>query len=131
MNSPWSIIAAEFAERADGPMALRLLLQPLVASVLAIRAGLHDAAEGKHPYGWRMLAAKGASRIQLIREGWHSVGKVLLLTMGLDVVYQFIVHDDVLLRQAIILAVLIALIPYLILRGLTTWIVGEWWNARK
>ena len=130
MNSPWSIIAAEFAERADGPLALRLLLQPLIASILAVRSGLRDAAAGKHPYGWRLLVADGASRIQLIRDGWHSVGMVLLLTTGLDVVYQLIVHGDVLPRQAIILAVLIALIPYLILRGLTTWIVREIGKAR-
>ncbi|MGG5890077.1 hypothetical protein ACLF3G_23365 [Falsiroseomonas sp. HC035] len=119
MDSIWTIIAAEFAERAGGPLSLRLILQPLVASILAIRAGLHDAAAGKAPFGWKLLSVR-ADRAELIRDAWKSIGKVFLLAIGLDIAYQVILHGDVLLRQAIILAVLIALIPYLILRGVTT-----------
>lgn len=119
MDSLWSLITAEFNERASGPFALRLVLQPLIASALAIRAGLRDAATGKMPYGWSLLSDR-AHRVELLRDGWRSVGKVFLLAIALDVAYQFIVHGGVLLRQSIILAVLIALIPYLILRGITT-----------
>lgn len=119
MNSLWSLITAEFAERASGPLALRLVLQPLMASILAVRAGLRDAATGKSPYGWRLLSDRSHRR-EIIRDGWKSVGNILLIAIGLDLAYQFLVHGDVLLRQAIILALLIALIPYLILRGLTT-----------
>lgn len=119
MTNPWHIIVAEFAERAGGTLSPRLILQPLIASILAIRAGLWDAAAGKEPYGWGLLRDP-ENRVARIRNGWQSVGKVFLLAIALDVAYQVIVHGDVLLRQAIILAVLIAIIPYLILRGLTT-----------
>ncbi len=119
MNALWQIVVAEFAERAEGPMSLRLLLQPTIASILAIRSGPRDAAEGRAPFGWRILT-DSAHRAELIRDGWKGVGTVFLLAVCLDVVYQLMVHGTALPRQAVILALLIAILPYLILRGVTT-----------
>jgi hypothetical protein len=119
MNALWQIVAAEFAERAAGPMALRLLLQPTIAAILAIRSGLRDAAAGRAPFGWRVLTDP-AHRAELIRDGWKGVGTVFLLAIGLDLAYQVIAGGAVVPRQSVILALLIALLPYLILRGLTT-----------
>jgi len=42
-------------ERFSGPMNFRLLLQPLVAAVLAVRAGMQDARDGRPPYLWTLL----------------------------------------------------------------------------
>jgi hypothetical protein len=36
--------------RIGGPMSLRLLLQPTIATILAIRSGLADARAGKPPF---------------------------------------------------------------------------------
>jgi hypothetical protein len=36
--------------RADGPFTLRLILQPAVAAIFAMRAGLRDAREGRPPF---------------------------------------------------------------------------------
>jgi hypothetical protein len=121
MTNPWHIVVAEFAERAGGTLSPRLILQPLIASIFAIRAGLWDAAAGRKPYLWGLLTSP-ENRGARIRDGWKTIGKVFLLAIGLDVTYQLIVHGDVILRQAIILAVLIAIIPYVVLRGATTWI---------
>ena len=41
--------------RTDGPLTLRLIFQPTVAAILAIRAGLKDAREGRTPYLWSMF----------------------------------------------------------------------------
>jgi hypothetical protein len=42
--------------RVGGPLTLRLLIQPTVATILAIRAGLQDAREGRTPYFWSILS---------------------------------------------------------------------------
>jgi hypothetical protein len=38
--------------REHGPLAFRLVLQPKVAALLAIRAGVRDAKAGRPPHGW-------------------------------------------------------------------------------
>lgn len=47
----------ELVERAEGPMRIRLVLQPIMAAVFAIRAGLRDAREGRKPYIWAVVWA--------------------------------------------------------------------------
>ena len=56
--------------RTEGPMKLRLILQPLAASILAIRAGLRDAREGKPPYFWAPVFSPDHRR-DLLRQGWE------------------------------------------------------------
>jgi hypothetical protein len=54
--------------RIGGPMTFRLILQPLMATLLAVRAGLKDAREGRPPYFWT-LVTDSAQRLDLLREG--------------------------------------------------------------
>jgi hypothetical protein len=61
--------------RTEGPLTLRLLLQPVVSAILAIRAGLKDAREGQPPYFWA-LAFNPDHRHQLLRQGWKDTGKI-------------------------------------------------------
>ena len=72
--------------RGGGPLALRLILQPTMAVILAIRAGLKHAREGRTPYFWSILS-NPAHRHDLLQEGWKDVGKVFILTAVLDVIY--------------------------------------------
>jgi len=105
--------------RIDGPMQFRVYLQPVMASIFAITSGLADAKAGKVPYFWNLLS-DAEHRIEIVRDGWKSVGKVFILALVLDVVYQFIVLRFVYPGEAIIAALILAIIPYIILRGLTT-----------
>jgi hypothetical protein len=102
--------------RVGGPMTFRLILQPLVASVLAISAGLKDARAGRPAYFWAILT-DAANRRELIRDGWKSIAKVFTLAMIIDVVYQLIVFKWVYPSEVLILAFLLACVPYLLLRG--------------
>jgi hypothetical protein len=43
-------IADHMSDRVNGPMKFRLVLQPVMASIFAIVAGLKDAKAGKPPY---------------------------------------------------------------------------------
>lgn len=42
----------DLIDRVSGPMRFRLILQPVMAVIFAIRAGLKDAKEGRPPYFW-------------------------------------------------------------------------------
>ena len=43
-------ILENLADRLTGPMSFRFVLQPVVACVFAVIAGLQDARFGKQPY---------------------------------------------------------------------------------
>jgi hypothetical protein len=119
MEDVWLRFAENMVNRVSGPMKFRLILQPTVAALLAIRSGLRDARAGKPPYFWT-IATDGTARAELLRDGWKSVGKVFVLALALDVVYQFIEVRFVYPGEAVIVAFLLAIVPYLILRGLVT-----------
>jgi len=56
----------------------------------------------------------------MIKDGWKSVGKIFVLALVLDIVYQIIVLRFVYPGEAIGAAFILAIAPYLILRGLVT-----------
>jgi hypothetical protein len=116
MEDLWARIVTDLAGRLDGPLSLRFLLQPTVASILAIRDGLADARAGRPPYFWSMLSAP-VERRAMLREGWRSVTKVFLLACVFDVAYQLLVFRRVYPVEALLVAGVLAFIPYLLLRG--------------
>jgi hypothetical protein len=106
-------------DRVSGPLRFRLVLQPLMAAIFAIRSGLADAGAGKPPYFWSLMTDP-SHRIDMVKDGWKSVGKVFVLAIVLDVVYQLIVLRFVYPGEVVIVAFLLAIVPYLLLRGLVT-----------
>ena len=90
-----------------------------MAAIFAIRAGLADAKDGKPPYFWA-LVNDPAHRAEMLKDGWKSVGKIFLLAMVLDVVYQVIVTQFVYSGEVIVVALVLAIVPYLLLRGFVT-----------
>ena len=105
--------------RSSGPLHFRLVLQPIVASVIAIKAGLRDARSGQSPFFWSLLT-KAAERRRLIQSGWRDIGKVFILALLIDTVYQLFMFRAFYVLQSLIVAVAVAVVPYLILRGLVT-----------
>jgi hypothetical protein len=105
-----------FGGRVGGPLTFRLILQPMVASFLAIRAGLVDARMGKPPYFWTILTNPD-DRAALLREGWTAVAKVFALATIIDLVYQWIVFRWMFPLEALFVAFLLACVPYLLIRG--------------
>jgi len=102
--------------RIGGPLTFRLILQPLVAAALAVRAGLLDARTGRAPYLWAILT-NPAHRRDLLREGWKAVVNVFAVAVVIDVAYQLIVFRWVYLGEVLIVAFLLACVPYLLIRG--------------
>ena len=88
-----------------------------MATFFAIRDGLKDAREGKPAYFWALFTDKG-EREAAMKDGWKGVGKVFILAVVLDVVYQLIEHRwTVYPGEAILVAIILAIIPYLLFRG--------------
>jgi hypothetical protein len=102
--------------RVRGPMHFRMVLQPLMAILFAVRMGLKDAREGKPPFTWTLFTDR-AHRRELLRDGWKSVGKVFILALVLDAVYQYIELRWFYPIEALAVAILLALVPYLLVRG--------------
>jgi hypothetical protein len=117
MDDIWTRIVENLTDRVSGPMKFRLVLQPIMASIFAILAGLKDAKTGKPPYFWALIT-NPAHRADMLKDGWKSVGKVFVLAVVLDVVYQLKVLHIVYPGEVLIVALTLAIVPYLILRGL-------------
>jgi len=119
MDNMWVRIGTDLVDRVSGPMKFRLVLQPLMAAFFAVRSGLADARVGKPPYFWGLLSDRG-QREDMLKNGWKSIGRVFILAIVLDVVYQIIVRRFVYPGETLIVAFILAIVPYLILRGLVT-----------
>ena len=106
-------------------MAFRFILQALVAAIIAIRDGLHDARTDRSPYLWTILG-RPQERVALLREGLDATARIILLGLAMDVIYQVMVFKMFYPVEALIIAILLAFLPYLLVRGL----VVRVWNAR-
>ena len=103
--------------RLDGPMSLRLIIQPVVATFLAIRAGWADAREGRAIHFWT-LAREPAQTRAMLRNLWRIAGKIFFVALALDVVYQLIVLHWVYPVETLIVATMLALIPCMVVRAI-------------
>lgn len=110
-------IAANLTDRVSGPMHLRIYIQPLMAIIFAVLAGMNDAKAGKPAYFWALLT-NPVCRAEMIKDGWKQVGKVFILAVVLDVICQYLVLHFVYPGEAVIVAFVLAIAPYLIVRGL-------------
>ena len=116
MDHMWQRVGSQLIARVSGPMKFRLVLQPCMAAFFAIRAGLADAKAGKPPWFWE-LVSNPPQREDMVQEAWKRIGKVFILAVVLDVVYQLIVLHFVYPGEALIVAFILAIVPFVILRG--------------
>ena len=87
---------------------------------------LRDSLRAGGCQGWQVRRISGAffripaDRKSMLKDGWKSVGRVFILAIVLDVIYQIIELHFVYVGEAFIVAFILAIVPYLILRGLVT-----------
>jgi len=106
----------DFIARFDGPLHFRLFVQPLMAVLFAVRDGRQDAREGRSAYLWSLLTDADQRRY-LLESGWKGISKVFVLAFALDIVYQFMVWRGLKPLQALLTAIVLAVLPYVLLRG--------------
>jgi hypothetical protein len=112
----WERLATNLIDRLHGPLTFRLILQPTMACLMAIRDGLKDAKANQPAYFFSILTDP-AHRKEQLREGWHAVLKIFFLAILIDGVYQWKVLHWFYPGEALIIAILLAQIPYLLVRG--------------
>lgn len=111
--------------RPAGPMSFRFVLQPIMATVAAIGDGLNDARLGRSPYFWVILHTK-ERRADRLREGLTSTARIILLGLGMDAIYQMKVFDTFYPVEALIIALVLAFVPYLLIRGPVERLASRW-----
>jgi hypothetical protein len=102
--------------RVGGPMTFRLILQPLMAIFFAVRSGLKDAKESKPAYFWALFSDP-VHRKEMVRDGWKSVGRVFVFAIIMDLIYQLIVFRWFYPGETLVVAFILAIVPYVLLRG--------------
>lgn len=105
-----------FLARPSGSMNFRFIVQPTMAGLLALRAGIHDAREGRRGYLWPMLTDR-EHRFQLLHEGWRGARTPFLIAIILDCIYQIKEVQFIYPLELLFTAVLLAFVPYVLLRG--------------
>lgn len=116
-------------ERPSGALSLRFLLQPTMSSIFALRDGIKDARTGRSPYFWTVMSDPQKRSDRLI-EGLDSTGKIILIAIVLDSVYQYISYKTFYPTEALLVAFFLGFIPYLLLRGPFER-VARWWMGRE
>lgn len=120
----------DLAGRLTGPMTFRIVLQPVMASIMAVIDGMEDARCGRPAYFWTILTDV-SDRARLLKEGLVRVFRVIVLGVAMDVIYQVIVFRRVHPVELIIVVLVLAFVPYLLVRGPVNRLVRPWLTPRR
>lgn len=119
----------DIIDRPGGPMTFRFILQPCMAAIVALHDGIKDARLGRSPYLWTLLSNRAESAGRL-REGVIATARIILLGFAIDAIYQATVLKTFYPGEMLIIAILLAFVPYLFLRGPFERL-ARWCTARK
>lgn len=124
--------ASDLLARSDGPMTFRLYLQPLMAFIAALHDGIKDARLGRDPYWVSFAHSDRQTRIRSWHESVTAVTRVLLLGVVMDVIYQFRVFGAFKYPiETFVIAILLAFVPYLLLRGPVARVARRWFAGHQ
>ena len=129
MNDILVRVWENLVRRSTGPMNFRILVQPTVACIFAIRSGVKDGRKGRPAFLWAAIT-NPAYRPVLLRQGWKDVGKVFIVAIALDTIYQLFVHRGVYVLELLIVTTTLAILPYALLRGPVTR-VAKWFTRSR
>lgn len=102
--------------RLSGPLNFRLVVMPTVVSVLALRAAWKDHRDGR-PAFLGLLIKDPAERNRLFQQGLKNIGRIFIVAIVLDSVYQWMVFRWIYPGMVLVVAVLCAIMPYVLVRG--------------
>ena len=112
-------------DRPGGPFVFRFVLQPIMATVAALRDGIGDARAGRAPFLWTVLTDP-AQRGARLDEALIATSRIVLLGLAIDTVYQLVEFESFHPAETVLIALLLAFVPYLLLRGLVNRIARRW-----
>ena len=100
----------------SGPLAFRLILQPIMATILAILDGVKDARTGRPPF-LRTILSDPSQRGAYLREGLKRVSRVIIFAFVMDTIYQYLVLRRFYPFEALVTVFVLAVLPYMLIRG--------------
>jgi hypothetical protein len=112
----------DLPKRLTGPGRFRLVLQPLVATLLGIRSGVADARAGRPPYLLGLVTDR-QRRGELARDGLATVANLLLVGVLLDAVFQWVILGVSHPGAALVVGPVLIAVPYALARALSTRLV--------
>jgi hypothetical protein len=127
----WHGLTVEVLERLwrnlldapSGPMSFRFILQPSMSATVAIHDSVKDARTGRSRL---TIADNPRERMGRLRGELIATARIILLGIAMDVIYQFLVFETFYPAQALLIALLLAFIPYLLIRGPAK-LIARWW----
>jgi hypothetical protein len=122
-------IGETLRQRVGGLFSFRFILQPVMAAIMAMLDGYSDAKSDETPYLQRMVSAPREIKANL-SDALYSTARIILLGLAMDTIYQIVVFDAFFPFEAAVMAILLAVLPYLILRGPFHRLIG-WWLAKS
>jgi hypothetical protein len=102
--------------RAGGPLNFRLVVMPTVVTILALLADRRDAREGR-PVVLGAFITDPVERRRLFRLALKDIGRVFMVAIVLDTAYQLMVFRWVYPGEVLVVAVVCAIVPYVLVRG--------------
>jgi len=102
--------------RLSGPLNFRLVVMPTVVTLLALRADWKDAREG-WPAFLGAFITDPVERRRLFWMALKDIGRVFIVAIVLDSAYQLWVFHWVYPGQLLTVAVVCAIVPYVLVRG--------------
>lgn len=122
-------IWTDLMSRPSGPFAFRFVLQPVMALIFASLDGLKDARGGRSYY-LKTILTDSEKRAGRLREGLKATSRIIALSIGMELVYQYKVLGTFYIGEAVIVTFFLAFLPYLLFRGPAARIARAWLESR-
>ena len=133
METIWQVLSRgveQLLGRFSGPLNFRLFVMPTVVTILAIRADLRDAREGR-PAPLGAFITNPTERRRLFRLAVKDIGRIFIVAIVLDTTYQAWVLRSFHVGQLFIVAVVCAVVPYVLVRGPITRLVRRLFQKKS
>ncbi len=114
----------DLPKRLTGPGRFRFLLQPAVAIVLGIKAGIADARANRAPFILGVLFDR-QSRGVLLKEAFRNLAVLMAMSIALDALSQFLILHEVYPGPALIVGPVLITLPYALSRALANRVEGH------
>ena len=115
--------------RISGPLNFRLIITPIIVTLMALTAGWRDAQHGEPAFFWALVSdpEKRRARMQAV---WASIKRVIIVASIIDMLYQLYAFRAYYVFQTILLVIVVAILPYILVRGATTRIASLFCKAK-
>jgi hypothetical protein len=133
MDTIWDLLfsrSEHLLGRFSGPLNFRLVVMPTVVTLLALRADWKDAREGR-PAFLGAFITDPVERRRLFRLAVKDIGRIFIVAIVLDTAYQLMVFRWVYPGEVLVVAVVCAIVPYVLVRGPITRIARRLYRKER